>query len=1024
VTFTQTVNQDVTTTSVASSAAPSVFGQTVTFMATIGVQSPGAGIPAGVVQFQIDGISAGSPVGVSSSGGVSTASFSTATLAVGTHTITASYSDDGTFFGSSGNVMQTVNVASTSTAVSSSAPSVLGQLVTLTATVSITNPGSAAIANPTGTVIFFDGATSIGQGTLSTNGGLTTASFNVSSLTTGSHPITASYSGDSNFLPSTGASTQAVGMASTATSVTSSASSSVSGQMVAFTATVMISGSSSTTVANPTGTVTFFDNGISLGQGTPSTSAGLTSASFATSGLTVGTHAITASYGGDGNFLTSTGNLTQTVSKANTTLVLLSSAPTVLGQPVSISVTLTVNSPGGTTVANPTGVVFFSDAGTSIGQGMLNASSGTATASFSTSSLSVGSHALTASYAGDANFLASTATQTLTVGAANTSTVVVSSAGPSASGQTVTFTASVSVQSPGAGTLAGTVQFQVDGTNIGSAVNVRTSSGVTTATFATATLAVGAHTITANYRDGGNFASSSAGLKQTVTKASSNTTLASVSPSASGQMITFTANVASSGSGSTAVANPTGIVVFSDAGISIGQGTLASSGGVTVASFSTRTLMVGGHTITASYSGDGNFLPSTTSVTQTVGKANTGTALTSSANPSVWGQSVAFTATISVSAAGSTAVANPTGVVIFSEGGTSVGQGTLSTNGGTTTANFNASNLAVGGDPISAVYSGDGNFLPSTNVLVEQVNKADTSTLLQVSSVAVASAQPITLTASVSPATSNSDVATGTVTFLDGTMALTTVPLSGGMATFTTVALSLGGHSLNAVYSGDANHTASSSSGESVTVGTPNERFVGGLYQTLLQRQPDPGGLAGWTAALDRGVRRSQVALEIEESLEARALEVQALYHRFLHRDADPSGLNTFVAFLGAGITVEEVSTILMGSPEYLQAHGGTNQGFIAALYADTLNRSPDPGGLASYLQALSQGASRQQIAAAIFESTEYLQDLVGNFYQVYLKRAADNAGLNSFVQALRVGATDQEIIAAMLGSDEFFSQT
>src|SRR5262249_55912402 len=154
----------------------------------------------------------------------------------------------------------------------------------------------------------------------------------------------------------------------------------------------------------------------------------------------------------------------------------------------------------------------------------------------------------------------------------------------------------------------------------------------------------------------------------------------------------------------------------------------------------------------------------------------------------------------------------------------------------------------------------------------------------------------------------------------------------------------LGEHSLSAVYGGDTNHTASSASGQSVTVGTPNERFIGGLYESLLRRQPDPGGLAGWTAALDRGVRRSQVALQIEESLEARALEVQALYHRLLHRDADPSGLNTFVAFLGAGITVEEVSTILTGSAEYLQTRGGgTNQGFLAALYADTLNRSPDP---------------------------------------------------------------------------------
>jgi hypothetical protein len=74
-------------------------------------------------------------------------------------------------------------------------------------------------------------------------------------------------------------------------------------------------------------------------------------------------------------------------------------------------------------------------------------------------------------------------------------------------------------------------------------------------------------------------------------------------------------------------------------------------------------------------------------------------------------------------------------------------------------------------------------------------------------------------------------------------------------------------------------------------------------------------------------------------------------------------------------------------------------------------------------LQALNLGASRQQAAAAIFESTEYMQDLVGSFYESFLRRAADSDGLNAFVQALRVGVTDQGIIAAILGSDEFFAQ-
>src|SRR5205807_239356 len=110
------------------------------------------------------------------------------------------------------------------------------------------------------------------------------------------------------------------------------------------------------------------------------------------------------------------------------------------------------------------------------------------------------------------NFLASTATLTQTVGKANTTTVIVSSANPAASGQSVTFTATLNVQGPGAGTPTGTVQFQIDGSNAGAAVNFNTSGGVTTASMTTSSLTVGTHTITASYSGDADFASSNGTL--------------------------------------------------------------------------------------------------------------------------------------------------------------------------------------------------------------------------------------------------------------------------------------------------------------------------------------------------------------------------------------------------------------------------------------------------------------------------------------------------------------------------------
>jgi len=141
---------------------------------------------------------------------------------------------------------------------------------------------------PTGTVTFLDGATTLGTGTLSGSG---TATFTTSALTTGSHAITAQYAGDANNTASTSNTvTQVVNKASTTTTVASSANPSSVGQAVTFTATV--------TGSTPTGTVTFFDGATALGTGTLS---GAGTATFTTSALTLGNHAITAKYNGDAN---------------------------------------------------------------------------------------------------------------------------------------------------------------------------------------------------------------------------------------------------------------------------------------------------------------------------------------------------------------------------------------------------------------------------------------------------------------------------------------------------------------------------------------------------------------------------------------------------------------------------------------------------------------------------------------------------------------------------------------------------
>ena len=192
----------------------------------------------------------------------------------------------------------------TSVAVSSSAnPSVVGQAVTLTATV---HPSSGSSV-PTGTITFTDAANTLGTAALS--GGQ--AAFLLSSPNIGAHSIMAVYSGDDSFLGSTSSAfTQTVNKASATTVLSSSATQSTLGQAVTFSAAVS---PLSPGAGTPSGTITFTDGANPLGT-VPLNSSG--SATITASALAVAAHPITATYSGDNGFFGSNGSLTENVSYA------------------------------------------------------------------------------------------------------------------------------------------------------------------------------------------------------------------------------------------------------------------------------------------------------------------------------------------------------------------------------------------------------------------------------------------------------------------------------------------------------------------------------------------------------------------------------------------------------------------------------------------------------------------------------------------------------------------------------------
>jgi hypothetical protein len=202
----------------------------------------------------------------------------------------------------------------------------------------------------------------------------------------------------------------------------------------------------------------------------------------------------------------------QTSSPAATTTT-LSASPTQATSGQAITFTATVAPKSGS--ATLTGTVAFNDGSTQIGTVSLNSS---ASATFNTPTLSVGSHSIAATYSGDANFAASTsAPVSVTISTPakiSTTTSVQASATQLVYAQNVTFIAAVAPQS-GTGVPAGSITF-LDGQSQLAVVALNAGA----ATFSSANLAVGTHTITAAYSGDSNYAAStSAALTVTVAAA-------------------------------------------------------------------------------------------------------------------------------------------------------------------------------------------------------------------------------------------------------------------------------------------------------------------------------------------------------------------------------------------------------------------------------------------------------------------------------------------------------------------------
>ncbi|QGW82230.1 Ig-like domain repeat protein [Variovorax paradoxus] len=670
---------------VTSSRPQTTTGAPVTFTAKITADSGLMGSyggafsgpsSTGTVTFYSNGTAIGTGAVVN---GIAT--FTTGNLALGTTSITARYLGDANYLTAvSGSLSQQViastQVASSTTTLTVNPAGAFGTPLIYTAAVT---PGAGSLAEPTGTVSFYNGTQLLGTVAL-VNG---QASLSVSDLSIDAGAVSAVYSGDTSSATSIG--NQAAKQASTIT-LTASATSVTQGQPVTLTAHV--------TGAAPSGLVTFFAGATFLG--TASVLNGV--ATFVTNYLPEGVSILQVAYAGDLNNLGSVldGGLAVGAWPGSAVVI----PPLVKADGVGVSLPPASMVGASTwTQAYPiesvspdsgySGTFSFFD-GLKLIASYMNPLGGYV----ALPAMSLGWHDLTVVYSGDASRAAAARTVRLNVEQGYTKVTLTSSRPESTAGAPLTFTAKVMpstttlANNPGSfsgPSFTGTVTFYRNGTAIGSGTVV---NGV--ATFTTSNLALGTADITASYSGDSNYRVSSSGsLSQQVVAApvmsSVGLTTTPVAP-AYESALTLTATPVGQGK------PEGGTVSFYDGAVLLGTVTLVNGKAI----LSVSNLEVGSHTIQAVYSGDASNATSQTTANVTITKAPvTLTNLTAA--------SIAKDGSLSVQVGG----VAPGGLVSFYQGLRLLGTAQVVNGVATLSGVF----LPPGTQTFTAAYTGDAHYL-------------------------------------------------------------------------------------------------------------------------------------------------------------------------------------------------------------------------------------------------------------------------------------------------------------------------
>lgn len=230
------------------------------------------------------------------------------------------------------------------------------------------------------------------------------------------------------------------------------------------------------------------------------------------------------------------------------------------------------------------------------------------------------------------------------------------------------------------------------------------------------------------------------------------------------------------------------------------------------------------------------------------------------------------------------------------------------------------------------------------------------------------------------------------------------------------------GQSLQQITTGFINSQEFSSAYGSLS----NAQFVTLLYNNVLKRAPDAGGLSGWVGSLNSGASRESVVAGFSESVEFRgytdvrehAGQIFRLYDTAFNRTPDAGGFSGWIDYRYGGADLRNVANQFMGSVEFTNTYGNigtlSNTQFVTLLYNNVLDRAPDSGGLSGWVSALNAGTlSRADVLLQFSDSTEHI-GLMNNGLGTFMRTTMSN-----WTDVLE-GGPGNDILTGGRGADRF----